>query len=82
MFILVNLVAAVAFGALAYREGYGIGGIALRVVVVLIAIQVCYVLWLVISAWLSPSADEDTAETETAGDTVNAARKTAQRSAR
>lgn len=46
LFSLVNLVAAVVFGLMAYSQGHSAGWIALRVVTVLVVLQLAYAAWL------------------------------------
>ncbi|MEL6643467.1 MAG: hypothetical protein AAFQ79_05995 [Pseudomonadota bacterium] len=47
VFFLINVVAAAAFGWMAYAQGHGAGAIALRVIVVLGVLQLAYAAWLV-----------------------------------
>jgi hypothetical protein len=54
LFFLVNLVVAGAIGVMAYVNGHGAGGIALRVIGTLVALQLAYAMWLFAIAWIAP----------------------------
>ncbi|MBF9033146.1 hypothetical protein HKCCE2091_02760 [Rhodobacterales bacterium HKCCE2091] len=83
LFILVNLAVAAGFGLLAYLDGHGAGAIILRIAIVLVAVQACYVAWMVVSAWLSPDdPDAATSRNDAKAEPLTATRKAAQRSAR
>jgi hypothetical protein len=68
LFFLVNLVVAGAIGVMAYGDGHGAGGIALRVIGTLLALQLAYALWLFAIAWLAPSGARGDALAKGAGD--------------
>lgn len=75
LFTVINVVAALLFGGLAYGNGYSAGWIALTVIGVLAVFQFAYVAWLVVVARLQ---SEDAAA-ETAGPISRATNGTADR---
>lgn len=68
VFIVVNLVVAIAIGVMAFADGHGAGGIAWRMIATLVALQAAYALWIVALAWIAPRATEDRERAETADD--------------
>ena len=54
LFFLINLVVAGVICVLAYVNGHGVGGIALRGIGTLVALQAAYAIWLFAVAWMAP----------------------------
>ncbi|MEM9754867.1 MAG: hypothetical protein AAF914_02680 [Pseudomonadota bacterium] len=79
VFIIMSLTAAIAFGAMAFFQGHGIGTIVLRSILVLVAIQVCYAAWLLASAWMTRPGEVMPAKPSKSRDTLTATEKVPQR---
>lgn len=54
LFFLINLLVAGAICVLAYVNGHGVGGIALRGIGTLVVLQAAYAIWLFAVAWMAP----------------------------
>lgn len=55
LFAMVNIIVGGGFGLLAYVQGFGMAGIVFTVLGVLIALQLTYVLWIVVISFMKPA---------------------------
>lgn len=69
LFSIINVLAALVFGWLAYSLGHSVGRIVLQVVVVVVALQFAYAAWLVVVSLLS-SNQSNAAQKPRAQDTA------------
>jgi len=59
LFFMVNLAVAAGIGVMAYMNGHGFAGIALRAGGALVALQAAYAVWVVAMALTSPKGHAD-----------------------
>lgn len=59
LFFVVNLAVAAGIGVMAYMNGHGFGGIALRAGGTLVALQAAYAIWVLAVALMTPKAHSD-----------------------
>jgi hypothetical protein len=59
LFFVVNLAVAAGIGVMAYMNGHGFGGIALRAGGALVALQATYAIWVLAVALMTPKGHCD-----------------------